>query len=618
MGFCILGPLTVTHEDRDITPTAPKVRQVLALLLVRRNQIVQISEFVDELWGSRPPDSAMTTLQTYIYRLRKDVFDPTGLARLHTQPSGYFLEIKDDNVDVSRFERLSEQGRLSLEKGDTLQAVEQLSEALRLWRCEALVGVTKGEILSAQATRLEEDRLRALEMRVEAEMRLGRYRELISELKVLVRTYPLHERLHGELMTALDRAGRRYEALEVYRRLRELLVSELGIEPSPAIQRLHQSLLAGGSGDRVASRLPTQPMVPAPRRATTRPANSLTIPAQLPPDVPDFVGRATPLRRVCDVLAARRDRSTTFAHAVSICGMTGVGKTTLALHAAHMCREQFPDGQLFADLRSTSTPAAQADVLAGFLRALGVPEHQIPVSLEERSSLFRTWSNGRRILVVLDDASTGSQVAPLLPATPQSAVVITSRWDLRSLPGVQPVRLGVMSLAEGVELLSRLIGRNRVVAERDQAEKIANLCGLLPLALRCVGVRLAASPSWPLSKMASLIECGPSPLDQLRFAEFDIRADYDKTYLQLDPHDRSALRLLSLLPPSDFTAATAANLIGNGPDAVEAQLNRLVSHHLLDVKADDGGDTIRYELHKLTRLYARERLSREFMEPERS
>lgn len=274
MGFCLLGPLTVSHENRDVTPSAPKVRQVLALLLIRRNQIVPISDFIDELWGSRPPSSAMTTLQTFIYRLRKEIFNPTGLAVLHTQPSGYLLEISDENVDVCRFEKLAKEGFLSLEKGNPVRAVEQLTEALALWRSQALAGVAKGEILSAQAARLEEDRLRALELRVEGEMRLGHYRELIGELKVLVRTYPLHEGLHGVLMTALDRSGRRYEALEVYRRLRDLLVRELGVEPSPGIQRLHRSLLAGGAPDHLPGSLVRQPGVYFSHRTTPSAAAS--------------------------------------------------------------------------------------------------------------------------------------------------------------------------------------------------------------------------------------------------------------------------------------------------------------------------------------------------------
>ncbi|MEV0236683.1 BTAD domain-containing putative transcriptional regulator [Nonomuraea sp. NPDC050786] len=610
MSFRILGPLAVIHEGRDITPTAPKVRQVLAFLLVRKGQIVQISEFIDELWGDHPPESAMTTLQTYIYKLRKEVLDPSGLARLHTQQCGYLLEVPDESVDVGIFEKATREGRLTLESGDAQRAGELLSEALSVWRGQALLGVTTGEILSAHVTRLEENRLRALELHIDADMRLGRYRELISELKTLVHGYPLHERFYGDLMTALNRSGRRYEALEVYRQLRKVLIDELGLEPSAALQRLHQSLLSADA-PKPAGAAPAQPQ----GSTTTPPPAALTVPAQLPPDISDFTGRVAELARLAQVLAAPQPGSTA-ARTISITGMGGVGKTTLALHAAHLHRAQFPDGQLFTDLHGASeTPAAPGDVLAGFLRSVGVPEQQIPPTLEERSNLFRTWSNNRRILVVLDNASDAAQVTPLLPATPHCVVIVTSREGLQSMPGVTNVELGVMSLSEGTQLLGRIIGAERVAAEPERAETIVELCGRLPRALRCVGSRLAAARVWSLQKMAALLESSPAPLDQLRFAEFDVRADYDHAYFRLDPHDRSTLRLLSLLPAQDFTAVTAAGLLGNATDAVEARLTRLAGCHLLDVRADDAG-SIRYGMHRLTRLYARERLNREFLQPE--
>ncbi|MGC5021005.1 BTAD domain-containing putative transcriptional regulator [Micromonospora sp. DT47] len=607
MGFSILGSLSVCHEGRDITPTAPKVRQVLAFLLVRRNQIVQVSEFIDELWGSNPPGSAMTTLQTYIYKLRRDVLELSGLANLHTQSCGYLLDVADDQLDVCRFESLSRQGRAAQEAGDTARASELLSESLSMWRGRALSGVTAGQILSAHVARLEENRLRVLGMRIEGDMLLGRYEELVSELKGLVRSYPLHERFHASLMTALNRSGRRYEAFEVYRQLRDLLADELGLEPSTSVQRLYQSLLHAEPADGAASPVRTGPGRP------TRPA---VVPAQLPADTPDFTGRAEMLERVRRMLAVRHDNGTT-ARAVSICGMAGVGKTTLALHAAHVDKAQFPDGQLYADLRGPSPrgAATPTDVLAGFLRALGVPEQQVPPTLEERSSLFRTVSDGRRLLVVLDDALSASQIAALIPATPTSAVVITSRWGLQDLPGVRVMKLDVMRPHESLELLGRMIGRDRVAAEREQAERIIHRCGNLPLALRCVGARLAAAPTLTLQRMAALLESGPAPLDQLRFAEFDVRANYDKTYFRLAPHDRSALRLISLLPPPTFTVATAASLLGVGADAVEDQLGRLVNYHLLEASSDRGTDTVRYQLHRLVRLYARERLNREFIRP---
>ncbi|MFI0349087.1 AfsR/SARP family transcriptional regulator [Actinomadura sp. 9N407] len=669
MGFFILGPLAVLHGDRDITPTAPKVRQVLTFLLLRRNQMVQVSEFVDELWADNPPDSAMTTLQTYIYKLRKDVLDPSGLASLHTQQSGYLLEVRDENLDVCAFERLISAGRHALKEGDPESATDLLSRALTLWRGKALVGVTTGEILSAHVTRLEENQLRALEMRIEADMRLGRHQELISELKQLIFTYPLHEGFHGDLMTALNHSGRRYEALEVYRRLRTTLINELGLEPSTPLQRLHQGLL---SADRPATDDQGLPSVEAagsmprgsaktaserdegydadardnaeavdsgtisppvgPRRVSGGPnsagaareglraySETLVLPAQIPPDIADFIGHAEPLHRARQGLVPGDDDADTLrttARAVSICGMTGVGKTTLALHAAHMEKSRYPDGQLFANLHGGSHALARTtDVLNDFLRAVGIPAREIPPTLEERSKLFRTWTNNRRVLIVLDDAGSASQVAALFPATPRCAVIITSRWGLQGLPGIEALELGTMSTAECLELLSRMIGADRTTAEPQSAQAIVEHCGHLPLAIRSVGARLASMRTWSLQKMVKLLESDPAPLDQFRYAEYDVRARYDCSYNVLDFRDRSTFRLLSLLPPQNFTATTAAGLLGAPIHAVETQLNRLVGHHLLQTAVHNNSNDTHYRLHRLTRLYAHERLTCEYLAP---
>src|SRR5256714_1469762 len=289
MEFRILGPMEGTAETGDVTPTAPKVRQVLALLLLRCNGLVQTGEFIDELWGECPPRSALSTLQTYIYKLRKVLLDetPGGGAHgseemLRTKPSGYILKVLRDSVDVGRFERRAEEGAQALEENEPERAAAALSQALTVWRGPALADVSAGELLGAYATRLEESRMRALELRIEADLQLGRHHSIVGELKMLTATHRLHEGLHAKLMLALHRSGRRYEALNVYRQLREVLIEDLGLEPSPALNRIHRALLASDPAlDAKPREKAAVPPVP-PATAPTAVLASAAVPSRLP------------------------------------------------------------------------------------------------------------------------------------------------------------------------------------------------------------------------------------------------------------------------------------------------------------------------------------------------
>jgi DNA-binding SARP family transcriptional activator len=579
------------------------VRQVLAFLLVRCGKHVQVGELIDELWGDEPPSSAMTTLQTYIYKLRKDVLERCTSANLHTRISGYMLDVSAERGDLLRFERLAHEGRTALEEGDAGRAADRLSAALALWRGSALADVSVGETLSAHVTRLEEERLRTLELRVTVDLELGRHQHLVSELKMLVSEHPLNERFHAHLMMALHRSGRRCEALSVYHRLRRMLIDELGMEPSASVQELHLTLLSAD----------VSPGNDTPPASVRERFQTLLVPAQLPPDTSDFVGRQEILERVRGYLAPLGEANTA-VRALSISGMPGVGKTALALRAGHAERAEFSDGQLYADLRgSTGRPADPHQILEDFARAIGIPADGIPDSLEERSKLFRTWSMGRRVLVVLDDAHSGSQVLPLLPASPDCVVVITTQCGLYSLPGVRHVELDVMSYDESVELLESASGRRSMGAERAAAERAAELAGRLPLALRALGSRLAGMRTWPIGKLIAQLEDTRRRLDLLSLPDLDVRGKFAASYRRLDQRDRSTFRLISLLPPPDFSAAAAARLAGAETDTVEAQLIGLAGCNLLTV-TDSGGGEIRYGIHELVRIFARECLDQELLD----
>lgn len=256
MRFNVLGPMEVLHEGGHYTPTAPKARNTLALLLSRVNQVVEIPAFIDELWTDRPPRSAVTTAQTYIYQLRKMLCDAVGSDAageiLVTKAPGYSLRISDDTIDARIFERLAAEGKRLLAAGRAEEASRRLREALDLWRGPALADVSAGRILEAHVVQLEESRLGVLQMRVEADLALRRHRELVPELRSLVATHPLNEWLHAQLITCLRYSGRRGEALQAYQSLRRVLDDELGLQPSLPLQRLEQYLLTDPVREEVA------------------------------------------------------------------------------------------------------------------------------------------------------------------------------------------------------------------------------------------------------------------------------------------------------------------------------------------------------------------------------
>ncbi|MEV7967683.1 BTAD domain-containing putative transcriptional regulator [Sphaerisporangium sp. NPDC088356] len=608
MEFRVLGSLQVVDDTTDLTPSAAKVRAVLAMLVLRHNQIVSTRELIDELWGERPPATALPTLHTYVYKLRK-MLGTTGPATVVTKPYGYLLATSPETIDVFRFERLVADGWSALEREDPEHATETLTQALALWRGPALVNLAAGELLSAQITRLEESRLRALQLRLESDLRLGRHRELISELKELIATYPLNEDFYAKLMTALYQVGRRGEALEVYQNLRHVLVGQLGLEPSPALCRLQQRLLSADPGLEQPG-LEQPDLEPGPETMPRAAARAGSVkPAQLPADIADFVGRGEVGEQIAAVLS-RPAESGTAVRVICVSGMPGVGETALAVHAAHRARGGFPSGQFFAELGGASAPADPGEVLAGFLRAAGVPPGDIPADRDERSKLFRTWCSDRQVLIVLDDASSAAQIQPLLPGSAGCAVIVTSRFGLHGFAGAQMVELDPLSAAEGLELLARIIGQARLESERAAGEHIVRLCGRLPLALRCAGSRLAASQGLTLAKFAERLEDPRTRLSDLSVADLDVRTAFAGTYERLGEPERSLFRLLGLLQTPYVTVRQACALLGCEVDHAERLLARLADCSLLKAQAGSLGE-LRYAIHELVRLYARECLERE-------
>lgn len=603
MRFGVLGALVLATDGREFTLSAPKLRSVLSLLLVNNNHVTQSSSLIDELWSDQPPMSAVTTLQTYVYQLRRILGDAEcGADRmLVTRSAGYEGRIPQEAIDLCHFENLVKEGTNALLAGEAQRASEVLSDALDLWRGPALIDVPRGQLLEAHAIKMEEIRLNALEMRIDADLQLRRHREVISELKGLIAGNPLSEAFYSRLMRALFLSNRRDEALEAYRKLHRTLAEELGLEPSRSIQQLHYALLA----DDPAREDPSLAEPGEPRDATALTAlRTPPAPAELPPDIGDFVGRRPALSRIHRALETREAGSAT--RVVEITGMPGVGKSVLATHVGHEIRAKFDGGQLWINLKgSTPNPADPGEVLGSVLRTVGFDEASIPRTADARACVFRTWSANRKLLVLLDDAVGTLQVRPLLPTGPESAVIITSRLPLYGLGVSEIVHLAGYDAIEGRELLARIVGRDRVERESDAAADIVAMCGGLPLGIRITGERLAVARHLSLARFAKRFAGEDARLAELSCGDSDLRARFHNTFRAMDENVRRVLLLLAAYRQG-VTVEAAADMAGIDSAEMERLLSHLVDAGLAVVSEADIDGPFIYTVPVLVRLYAAE------------
>ena len=610
MEFRILGPVEVWDGGRRLDVGGPKPRAVLAALLLHAGRMVSADRLIDELWGETPPATARNVLQCHVARLRRALHRPAeangSTPVLLTRPGGYLLRVEPGQLDRHRFREAADRGRRAMAAGDAGEAAEQLRRALALWRGPALADVASESLRRTAAPPLEEARLVALEERLDADLALGRHTELVGELEALVAAHPDRERPRRQLMLALYRSGRLAEALAVYRSARRLLVEELGLEPSPALQQLERAMLLADP----ALDSPTLAATGHPPRPAPPPG-----PCELPPDIDDFTGREGPLAELESLLA---DNQATAVVITAIAGKAGVGKTALAVRVAHRLRPRFPDGQLYVNLRGAEAQALDpADVLAGFLRALGIQSAVIAEGLDERSRQFRARLADARALVVLDNAASEAQVRPLLPGGRGCAALVTSRVNLPGLEAAHPLTLDVLEPDQAVALLAKLAGPARVAAEPDAAQAIARLCGFLPLAVRVAGARLQSRPHRRLAVLAGRLADERRRLDELKTGDLEVRASVALSYRGCGEDERRLFRLLGLLDAPSFPAWMAATLLDAEPPEGEELLERLVDAQLVEAAGEDQAGQERYRLHDLLRAFARERLQDEEPGPAR-
>jgi DNA-binding SARP family transcriptional activator/Flp pilus assembly protein TadD len=839
MRFGVLGPLEVDAEAGPVALGGQKERLLLAQLLARPNQVVSAETLIRGLWGEQPPRSAAKTLQSHVVRLRRvlEPGRPRGAAGqiLVTREPGYLLRVAPGTLDAARFEELCATARRALARGEAEVAASTLRAALGLWRGRAFEEFADTDFGAAEGDRLGELRLVAIEDRIEADLRLGRHRELVAELEGLVREHPLREGLWAALMLGLYRSGRQADALGAFQRARSTLVEELGIDPGADLRRLQAAILAQdpelelesaaqtalarrhpealepverrilgidiegfsrpewtdpirarlrgrlhplvdraltdaqipssltvrndtgdglwlvvqpevstarllhplasslangladdnrctpatermrlrvvlhagellqdphghtgasfnyaarlldadairavlagspeaavvlvvsdgvyegvkrhayegidpagwqpirihhkGTATRAWVHLPglaTQPRLPAVLLAPRVGPASLPIPRELPRPAADFTGRRderATLRTLLDL--GRRDADGVDAPGTelgpvvisAIDGMGGIGKSALAIQVASQLADAgaFPDGQLYVNLHGATpglVPLEPLDALGRLLRALGLDPAAIPGDSDEAAARFRSLAAERRLLVVLDNATSAEQVRPLLPASPTCRVLITSRQVLATLEGAHPLHLDVLPPEQAVALLGRIAGPQRIAAEPQAAAEVVQVCGRLPLAIRIAGARLAARPSWPLQALAERLTHASRRLEELRAGELAVQASFEVSLHALqessDPTDRAAAQAFGLLglpdgPDLDVTAA--ARLLHQPAPSTEAVLERLVDAQLLESPRPG-----RYQFHDLLRLYARQHAASRHPERER-
>lgn len=575
--FGLLGPLLV-RVGGPVALTAAKQRTVLAFLISRRNTPVPLTRIVDELWPERSPESAVQNARTYISAIRARLGPERD--RLTTRGGAYRLAVDDDEVDTAVFEAEAAAARSALRAGDVAAAVDQYEAALALWRGDPLQDVAAGPALSAYGTALTELGVTAREEYLRARFQYGAVTEAVAGLRRLVAEHPLRESGWHALVTVLYRGGDRAAALEAFQQARACLAEGLGLDPGPELTALHRQMLQGAAAAR-------------PRR---------TPPRQLPRPLSVLVGRERELAAVARGLT----RPSATSRIVAVHGLGGVGKSSVAIAAAHAVSRAFPDGQLYVDLRGAaagSTPLDPAEVLGRFMRALGVSEQQISPDVGETAATFRSRTATRRVLVVLDDARSAAQVVPLLPAGPGCAVLVTSRNRLDALDGVTHLRLDSIDLAAAVELLAALGARTRVEREPEAARDLARLCGRLPLALRVMGTRLARHPATRLREVADALGRTQSRLEELGFEHLSVAATFEVGYAAL-PDGAAGARArrlfwrLGRLDFAEITAGDAAALLDVDALAAQRALDLLADHGLVE-PAGPG-----FRVHDLLRLFA--------------
>jgi len=582
--FSVLGPVRAWRDGEEIDIGSPQRRVVLAILLVHAGRPASLGEIVDVLWGEDPPASAVNVIHRHIGTLRRLLepgLSPREAGRwLARAGGGYRLAVGADAVDLLRFRFLVTQARR--EAGD--EAARLAAEALALWQGPCADGIDPQARTHPVFAALDREYLSVARAAADLALAAGQPEIALGAVQRAAADAPLDESLQARLVQLLTAANRRAEAIAIYQRVRLHLADELGLDPGPELRAAHEQVLRPAA------------VQPPPDR-----------PAQLPADLSTFTGRRNELAQTLTLLSGSGPANTVVISAIG--GMAGIGKTTLAVHWAHQVADQYPDGQLYVNLRGFAASGQvmqPSDALRGFLGALGVPVQAIPVDLDAQSALFRSRLAGRQVLVLLDNARDVEQVRPLLPGSPGCAVIVTSRNQLSGLvaaEGAHSLTLDLLPAAESRDFLARRLGGDRIAAEPQAVAEILDRCAGLPLALAVVAARTTMRPEYSLKMVANELTAAHGSLDAFSRtdASSDVRAVFSWSYHAVGSAAARLFRLLPTHPGPDIPTAAAAALAGLPGREVTTLLGELARAHLVGEPKPG-----RYSCHDLLNAYAAE------------
>ncbi|WP_327674797.1 AfsR/SARP family transcriptional regulator [Kitasatospora sp. NBC_00458] len=606
--FSALGPLRVTVAGRPVSLGPPKQRLVLAMLLCAANRPVSLDLLTEAVWQDEPPRTARKNLHVYVSALRRLLGDEAsdtgegggtgdgGRARIVHDYGGYRLRVERPEYDVLRFQDLAQAGRTAATAGELDASAALFRQAVDLWQGDPFAGLHCSPTVRSEAARLEERCLSGYEDWAETELERGGAIAAVAEgVAELIERHPLRERLQAARMNTLHVLGRQAEALAAYDRYRQLLARELGLSPSPALERQYRRILAARPGGR-----------PGPAAVPAR--------TVLPPDTADFTGRAEQVRELREVLADG-------GRVAALVGPAGIGKTTLAVRIAHLLRADFPGGRLLVRSRTEDgEPRPWQEVLADVARLVGMAAEQSADDPCRTITRWQSWLADRRVLLILDDVPDEAVARALLPADGGSAAVVTSRVRLAGLTPVHRVEPPPYTPAEALELLGRIIGPDRVRSDLAAAEEIVDATGMLPLAVRAGGLKLAVLRHLPLREYAARLADPDAVLDELAAGDVAVRPHLARCWRELNPSGRDALLRLARLPLGrPFTLAGAAAALRCDEAAALRELEALIGAGMVTSPVDEvTAHRAVYAMPRLIHLYAREGASQQPPRPRAS